>query len=146
LTTVPGCEAVRHPGAGVPVQRRLADIQRGHPRHQLGRLLCDLLHQTPPRTGRNHTPVAARESQQGRRGGIACSRQQWKTLAVAPGEQTNKRAHSTKQKRRRRATTPEFHARRTSQEGIPQLTTVLEKWASLGCQRGLARRLGRSGN
>ena len=110
---------VRHPHAAH--QRGLADIQRSHPRHQLSRLLGDLLHHTcPPPASSGQIPAAARRSQQGQQGGIACSRQQCRTLEAAPGDQTTCRAHSTKQRRRRRATTPDFHACRTSPPGDTQ--------------------------
>jgi transposase len=41
------------------------------------------------RSRRNQIPAAARGSQQGRQGGIACSRQQCRTLKTAPSAQTN---------------------------------------------------------
>ncbi len=65
-----------------------ADIQRGHPRHQLSRLLSHLLRKIRPPSGNNQIPAAARRSQHGRQGGIACSRQQCRTLATAPSVQT----------------------------------------------------------
>ena len=79
-----------------------------HPRYQLSRLLSDVLHPTCPPASSSQIPAAARRSQQGQQGGIACSRQQCRTLEAAPGDQTNSRAHSTKLVRRRRATTPDF--------------------------------------
>jgi hypothetical protein len=119
LTAPPRPALVRHPHAAH--QLSLADIQRSHSLHDLG-LFGDLLHQIRPLQHSNRIPAAARRSQQGRQGGIACSRQQCRTLAAAPGDQTNSRAHSTKRARRRRTTTTRFSPPAgRSRQGHPRL-------------------------
>ena len=82
LAARPGLVLVRDPDAHG--QRRLPDVQRRDPLHQRARLFCDLFHDHwsfPLGQIPGGLPAGANR---GFRGGIACSRQQCRTLWQAP--------------------------------------------------------------
>jgi hypothetical protein len=124
LTAPAWLRIVRHPDTRH--QHRLADIQRGHPLHQLGRLLADLLHvivlsgygrdsEGGPPAGTNRDITRRNRVLNGNNAG---------PLAMVPCVRLCYGLTGTKHHRRRRATQPDFHASRASPQGHSRLCCV----------------------